>query len=106
MGGGGTAGMRLTFFEQVRGGEVGVLASTSRSAKGVRWKCIPRVRVEATRHQRAARDAREEARGSNEYNWLRLQLVDGHDSNKKRAIHWTGPKGKKEIMRQMEKTNG
>jgi len=42
----------------------------------------------------------------NEYNWLRLQLVDGHDSNKKRAIHWTGPKGKKEIMRQMEKTNG
>ena len=45
--------MRLTFFEQVRGGEVGVLASTSRSAKGVRWKCIPRVRVEATRHQRA-----------------------------------------------------
>ena len=41
----------------------------------------------------------------NEYNWLRLQLFDGHDSNKKRAIHWTGPKGKEEIMRQMEKIN-
>ena len=84
---GGTLGGRtaernsLTFFGQVSGGEVGVLASTSRSAKGARWKCIPRVRVEATRHQRAARDAREEAHGVGasvvlrQRNWRAANLV-------------------------------
>ena len=43
----------------------------------------------------------------NEYNWLRLQLEhDNQDSNKKKAIHWTGPKGKEKIrskMKQWEK---
>ena len=33
----------------------------------------------------------------NEYNWLRIQLLDGQDSNKKKAVHWTGPKGKEYI---------
>lgn len=33
----------------------------------------------------------------NEYNWLRIQLLDGHNSNRKKAIHWTGQKGKDKI---------
>ena len=34
----------------------------------------------------------------NEYNWLRLQIeVDKEDSNMKKTIHWTGPKGKEKI---------
>lgn len=33
----------------------------------------------------------------NEYNWLRIQLLDGQDSNKKKTIHWTGRKGKEHI---------
>lgn len=40
----------------------------------------------------------------NEFNWLRIQLLDGQDSNKKLAIHWTGRKGKMEIKKQMEKS--
>ena len=39
----------------------------------------------------------------NEFNWLRLQLLDKEDSPKKKAIHWTGRKGKEEIRRQLEK---
>ena len=43
----------------------------------------------------------------NEYNWLRLQLEhDNQDSNRKKAIHWTGPKGKEKIrskIKQWEK---
>lgn len=38
----------------------------------------------------------------NEYNWLRLQLVDGQDSPKKLVMHWTGPKGKDEIRRKID----
>ena len=33
----------------------------------------------------------------NEFNWLRIQLLDGQDNIKKKAIHWTGPKGKDKI---------
>lgn len=33
-----------------------------------------------------------------EYNWLRLMLVDGMDSPKKKVMHWTGPAGKQKIM--------
>ena len=34
----------------------------------------------------------------NEYNWLRLQLEhDNEDSTKKKAVHWTGDKGKDRI---------
>lgn len=33
-----------------------------------------------------------------EYNWLRLMLVDGMDSPKKKVMHWTGQKGKQKIM--------
>lgn len=33
------------------------------------------------------------------YNWLRLQLVDGYDSDKKLCMHWTGPKGKNQIRK-------
>ena len=32
-----------------------------------------------------------------EYNWLRLMLQDGFDSNKKKIVHWTGPVGKQHI---------
>lgn len=32
-----------------------------------------------------------------EYNWLRLMLQDGLDSNKKKIVHWTGPVGKQHI---------
>ena len=32
-----------------------------------------------------------------EYNWLRLQLVDGIDSPNRKITHWTGPKGKDHI---------
>ena len=43
----------------------------------------------------------------NEYNWLRLQLEhDNQDSNRKKAIHWTGTKGKEKIrskIKQWEK---
>jgi hypothetical protein len=31
------------------------------------------------------------------YNWLRLDLLDGVDSKKKKVIHWTGKKGKDHI---------
>jgi hypothetical protein len=37
----------------------------------------------------------------NEYNWLRIQFIDGQDSKDKMIIHWTGPKGKEEIKRQL-----
>ena len=33
----------------------------------------------------------------NEYNWLRIQTVDGEDIKNKKAIHWTGNKGKEHI---------
>ena len=33
----------------------------------------------------------------NIYNWLRIQLLDGHDSSKKKIMHWTGYKGKEHI---------
>jgi hypothetical protein len=39
----------------------------------------------------------------NEYNWLRIQLLDGQDSKKKKAIHWTGYKGKDKIRSLMSK---
>jgi hypothetical protein len=32
-----------------------------------------------------------------EYNWLRLQLLDGRDSKNKKVMHWTGHKGKIKI---------
>ena len=35
----------------------------------------------------------------NIYNWLRIQLLDGQDSSKKKIIHWTGFKGKDHIKR-------
>lgn len=39
----------------------------------------------------------------NEYNWLRLQLEhDNQDSVKKKAIHWTGNKGKDRIKGMIE----
>lgn len=34
----------------------------------------------------------------NEYNWLRLQLKDGENSDKKRVMHWTGKAGKDVIL--------
>lgn len=37
----------------------------------------------------------------NEYNWLRIQLIDGQDSKHKKCIHWTGYKGKDHIRRLM-----
>ncbi len=37
----------------------------------------------------------------NEYNWLRIQLLDGEDSPNKKIMHWTGAKGKDEIRRQI-----
>lgn len=36
-----------------------------------------------------------------EYNWLRLQLLDGFDSDKKKMMHWTGSKGKDVIKEKM-----
>lgn len=35
----------------------------------------------------------------NIYNWLRIQLLDGEDSGKKKIIHWTGFKGKQHIRK-------
>ncbi len=35
----------------------------------------------------------------NKYNWLRVQLLDGHDSPQKLCMHWTGFKGKEEIRK-------
>lgn len=32
-----------------------------------------------------------------EYNWLRLQLLDGNDNPNKKIMHWTGRKGKDHI---------
>lgn len=32
-----------------------------------------------------------------EYNWMRLMLVDGQDNKKKKVMHWTGEKGKQHI---------
>jgi len=37
-----------------------------------------------------------------EYNWLRLQLLDGFDSDKKKMMHWTGNKGNDVIKEKME----
>lgn len=37
----------------------------------------------------------------NKYNWLRLQLYDGHDDENKLIIHWTGRKGKDEIRKKI-----
>lgn len=39
----------------------------------------------------------------NEYNWLRLQLDQGHDSKRKKIMHWTGNKGKDKIRRLIKK---
>jgi len=36
-----------------------------------------------------------------EYNWLRLQLLDGFDSDKKKLMHWTGGKGNDVIREKM-----
>lgn len=33
----------------------------------------------------------------NIYNWLRIQLLDGQDSSRKKIMHWTGFKGKEHI---------
>jgi hypothetical protein len=38
----------------------------------------------------------------NVYNWLRIQLLDGQDNKKKKAIHWTGLKGKDKIRSLMK----
>lgn len=38
----------------------------------------------------------------NIYNWLRIQLLDGQDSSKKKIIHWTGYKGKAQIRKMIE----
>lgn len=38
----------------------------------------------------------------NEFNWLRLQLLDGENSPRKLIMHWTGAKGKEEIRRKMK----
>jgi len=35
----------------------------------------------------------------NKYNWLRVQLIDGQDSQDKLCMHWTGPKGKEQIRK-------
>lgn len=35
------------------------------------------------------------------YNWLRLDILDGLDSNDKVAMHWTGHKGKLQIQKMM-----
>lgn len=37
----------------------------------------------------------------NRYNWLRIQLIDGEDSEDKLAMHWTGQKGKDQIRKQI-----
>ena len=37
----------------------------------------------------------------NIYNWLRIQTIDGEDSNKKLAMHWTGQKGNDVIRKKM-----
>jgi hypothetical protein len=38
----------------------------------------------------------------NEYNWLRVQIEhDDQDSWNKKVVHWTGYKGKKRIMDQI-----
>jgi len=36
------------------------------------------------------------------YNWLRLQLLDGDDTGKKKIVHWTGNKGKDVIRRYID----
>lgn len=33
----------------------------------------------------------------NEYNWLRLQIIDAQDTVNKKVMHWTGYKGKEHI---------
>jgi hypothetical protein len=38
----------------------------------------------------------------NAYNWLRIQLLDGQDSPKKKIVHWTGFKGKLHIRKMIE----
>ena len=38
----------------------------------------------------------------NIYNWLRIQLLDGQDSSKKKIIHWTGFKGKAQIRKMIK----
>lgn len=37
----------------------------------------------------------------NIYNWLRIQIIDGQDSNKKLAMHWTGQHGKNVIWKKI-----
>ena len=37
----------------------------------------------------------------NKYNWLRLQILDGQDSQYKLAMHWTGEKGNMQIRKLM-----
>ena len=39
----------------------------------------------------------------NKYNWLRIQLKNGDDSDEKLIMHWTGHKGKDMINKLMEK---
>lgn len=38
------------------------------------------------------------------YNWLRLDIKDGRDSNRKKIMHWTGRKGK-EVIKEMMKND-
>ena len=36
-----------------------------------------------------------------EYQWLRIQLVNGEDSPNKKIVHWTGPTGKAHIREKL-----
>jgi len=38
-----------------------------------------------------------------EYQWLRIQIVNGQDSPNKKIVHWTGPTGKQHIRENLMK---
>ena len=38
-----------------------------------------------------------------EYQWLRIQLVNGQDNPNKKIVHWTGPRGKEIIRQKIQK---
>ena len=38
-----------------------------------------------------------------EYQWLRIDLVNGKDNHNKKIVHWTGPDGKKHIRKELMK---
>ena len=38
-----------------------------------------------------------------EYQWLRIDLVNGKDNHNKKIVHWTGPDGKKHIREELMK---